>query len=156
SLRQRWIISNGQGAQGGYDDVWALDLSPGAPADSAIWARLPSGPPSRFGAAVWLDSDRDRVLQAGGLLLARSAAVDVWALDLQGGPGWENLVPDSLTFQSTFGQPAILDEARHQWVAWVSGLPWAHDTGTDLPWHLVPVRSGQGFALAVTARDPGG
>lgn len=155
SFNHRLIVFGGSGPGGG-PDLWALDLSPGAPPDSAIWTKLPPGPPPRGGQAVWIDATRRRLLQVGGGGTA-AGLFDAWAMDLDQGT-WENLVPDSLSFLPQYGlpgYPALMDDTRHQWLLWPpsSGATWAHDVVADLPWRPTADVNPPGVRSTVGARD---
>jgi len=165
SLGQRMIVLSGQGPGAGlspdpsntYNDVWALDLSLGAPGDSANWTPLPSGPPARAGAAAWVDPVRRRLLQVGGYY--GEIRVDQWALALDGDPVWSNLVPDSLPLPPTYGHQAFIDRSRGQWLLGFNdwrAQSFGHDMLTDMPWRPVSISGGPGLVSARTDRDEAG
>ena len=86
----RMIVFGGRNRYRGFDDVWALDLTPGAEA----WTELePTGTPPdprRWHSAIY-DSDNQRMIVFGG---GGGGDVfdDVWALDLTpGAEAWSEL-----------------------------------------------------------------
>ncbi len=133
--RQRMLVAGGRGYTLGtppyYDNdaVWALSLS-GIP----TWSRIATGGPgARNGNSATYDPVRDRLLVVGGFdgTLHHS---DVWALELEGDPRWELLLPDDRGPAQLFDHSAIHDPIHNRLLIF-GGSPYGSPNPGDL-WAL--------------------
>lgn len=162
---RRMFVMGGTGPDGRYRDTWALDQSPSAPADSAIWRPVGAGPmglhpPDRSGAIGWVDPTRSRLLRYGGTAPDRSrgSISDLWSLSLGDDPAWTPLISASHQPPLRFGHVGFWDGVRDRWVVSL-GDPrgtWARPTGTQQPWQWITDSGPDRVHWSRSAADPAG
>jgi hypothetical protein len=144
-LRQR-VVGFG-GTVGMPADTWVLNLQS---MDQASWENLPTlgvSPSPRYGPASVYDTKRDRMVIFGGSTSDAyfGALNDVWELDLNGAPTWQQVVTAGTPPQPRRTGTAIYDPLRDRMViygGWAGTSPdtaafladtWALDFTVDPP-----------------------
>jgi hypothetical protein len=107
--RARMVVFGGGGVNGGWQDVWTLALA-GTPEWSAM---NPDGPLPRAtaGHVAIHDPVRRRMIVFGGGS-AHGFTNEVWALALEGAPGWTQLHPSGIPPVARAGMSAVYDPIR--------------------------------------------
>ncbi len=107
----RLLVFGGVGA--GYQrDVHALDLSPSGPLWTDLTPSLAVIPAPRFGASVFLDPSRNRLVLFGGDGRTGGRFGDLWALSLGAIPSWTRLQPVGSPPEASPHRLGVLDSAR--------------------------------------------
>jgi len=105
----RWVVFGGYPTRPQDNDTWLMDL------ESGRWRALDpdaSAPPSRAGGSMVYDAANRRMLLFGGT--GATDYDDIWALSLDGEPGWTPIEVAGPRPAARFGHGAILDLARHR------------------------------------------